>query len=412
MSARGVDIPVVFKSDTKGLKDADDALGRIGGGLKNFGIAAGVAFAAAAAGAVAFGANALKAAADADHITKNMSNAAMNAGLFGDTAGEISKVTEALDKHSTKLAEMTGVDDEYINGLKTSWLSVPAIAGMGIDGINRLATISLDLAASAGKDSEQVATVIAKAFENPESAIKKLQKAGVYLTDQQNEMYDSLVASGQAAEAQGYLIDTLEQKYKGAAEAAANPFARLKVILENLQETIGSAMLPAIEKLVPIIATFVDELTASPEFQAFIDGLAIAFGQLVDAVLPLLPPLMEMITTLMPTIIELITLLAPVVLDLFKAFEPLLPIFIQLVETLLPPLVELVGNFIKMIVDNPNFLGDVNKNFETMAAIIEPIRWTLQTIADLLGQIGGKAKIIDGLEARARATQTLSLIHI
>lgn len=410
MSARGVDIPVVFKSDTKGLSDAEGALGKIGGVLGNVGIAAGVAFAAAAAGAVAFGVGALKAAADADHITKNMENAAKNAGLFGSSAGEISKVTEALDKHSTKLAEMTGVDDEYINGLKTSWLAVPAIAGMGIDGINRLATISLDIAASAGKDAEGVATSIAKAFENPETALAKLQKAGVFLTDQQNEMYTQLVETGQAAEAQAYLVDTLGEKYKGAAEAAANPFDRLKVIFENLQETIGSAMLPAIEKLVPVIAEFVDKLTASPAFQQFIEVLATTFQQLTDALLPLLQPIMDLIMTLLPPLMEIIQALVPVVIAIVEAFVPfieailpplidlidaLLPIFMDLfktvIEPLLPIIVKLVEAFIPLVVAIlPVLMRVIDALVPVVIALLEAFMPILEKLLPPLVKLFGK----------------------
>lgn len=341
----------------KSLDDSTDHLGKFGSSLGGLGKAAGLAFAAAAAGAVAFGVSALKAAADADPISRNMENAAKNALVFGSTAGEIEKVTDALDKHSTKLAELTGVDDEFINGLKTAWLAVPAIAGMGVEGMNKLATISLDIAASAGKDAEGVATSIAKAFENPETALAKLQKAGVFLTDSQNATYEAMVATGDAAGAQAYLVDELAVKYQGAAEAAANPFDRLKVIFENLQETIGSALLPAIEQIVPLIADFVSQLTESPAFQQFIDLLAQTFSELVAALMPLLPILMDLLLSLLPPVMELISVLAPIVAMLVEAFIPLvdavlpllvdlimslLPIFLQLIEGLIIPLIPIV----------------------------------------------------------------------
>lgn len=398
-----INLPIVSKFDSKGVDQADSALQRLGGIAGGIGAAAAAGLAVASAAAVAFGVSALKAAADADHITKNMENAAKNAGLYGSTAAEIDKVTKSLDEHSTKLAEATGVDDEYINGLKTAWLSVPAIAGMGIDGINRLATISLDIAASAGKDAEGVATSIAKAFENPESALMKLQKAGVFLTDQQNAMYTQLVETGQAAEAQGYLVDTLGEKYKGAAEAAANPFKRLEVIFENLKETVGSAMLPAIEKLVPLVADFVTKLTASPEFQTFLEALSVAFDALLQALLPLLPVFFDMITALLPPLVEVITLLAPLVGDVVEAFAPLIPIIADLALTLLPPLVELISNLVHILIDNPQFMESMIKGFNDMHKIVEPVAGFLGMIADFLGQIGNKKTVLDGLEARVRS---------
>jgi phage-related protein len=153
-----------------------------------------------------------------------------------------------------------------------------------------------------------------------------------------------MVANGDEAGAQAYLIETLGQKYAGAAEAAANPFERLKVIFENLMETVGKALLPAIEKIVPVIADFITNLTADPAFQVFLEELSTTFGQLLEAIMPLLPPLMDLILSLLPPLMDLVKLLVPVILTLVEAFMPLidgiLPPLISLIETLLPPLME------------------------------------------------------------------------
>jgi phage-related protein len=339
-------LPVVFKSDPKGLTDAENSLSGFGKTLGGIGAAAGAAFAAASVAAGAFAVSSIKAAADSEAISRGMQNAVANTQLFGSTAADISKATDALDKHSTKLAEMTGIDDELINQIKTHWMEVPAISAMGIDGINKMAQTAADVAAGTGKDIESVSNIFSKALENPETALGKLQKAGIFVTDSQKEIYDSMIAAGDAAGAQGYLMDQLGEKYKGAAEAAANPFDRLKVIFENLQETVGKALLPAIEAVVPVIADFFNKLTASPDFTDFMVQLADTFSQLLDAILPILPPLMDMILSVLPPLMDLIGLLAPIVVDLINAFMPLidgvLPPLIDLIETLLPPIMELV----------------------------------------------------------------------
>lgn len=353
MSARGVDIPVVFKSDTKGLNDAEGALGKIGGGLKNFGIAAGVAFAAAAAGAVAFGASSLKAAAEAEAVSRGMENAVKNAGVFGTTAGEIDKATAALDDHSTKLAELTGIDDEMFNQLKTGWMAVPGLAAMGTDGINELAQVTADVAAGTGKDLSSIANMFTKTAGDQETALSKLTRAGVVLTDSQKEIYQSMVDSGDEMGAQTYLIDQLGEKYKGAAEAAANPFDRLKVIFENLQETVGKALLPAIEKVVPMVQDFLTKLTSDPAFEEFLVTLADTFMQLMEAVMPLLQPLTDLILMLLPPLMTLFEALVPLIIGLVEAFMPL-------IEGILPPLVDLLNEVLPIFVD-------------LMLAVIEPL---------------------------------------
>jgi phage-related protein len=170
-------------------------------------------------------------------------------------------------------------------------------------------------------------------------------------------MYDSMVANGDAAGAQAYLIDTLGETYAGAAEAAANPFDRLKVIFENLMETVGGALMPAIEKIVPVFSEFIGNLAGDPEFQAFLEQLGEAFGTLMTALEPLLPVFLGLITSLLPPIMSIIEALVPVVLQLVEAFAPLiqkvfailpglidqlLPIFLMLMDSVIMPLIPIV----------------------------------------------------------------------
>jgi len=400
-----ISLPIVSKFDDKGVNQAESALDRLGGFAKGAGLAIGAAFVAAGAAAVAFGAASVKAAAEAEAVTRGLENAVKNANQFGDTASSIGKATEALDKHSTKLAELSGIDDEIINQIKTGWLAVPSLAAMGVEGINNLAQVVADTAAGTGKDVQAIGLAFQRVAGDTESAFNKLTRAGIVFTDEQKATFDSILQTNGEMAAQQYLIEQLGQKYKGAAEAAANPFARLNVIFENLKETIGAALLPAIEKIVPMVADFVSKLVATPEFEAFLVALSEAFLGLVEALMPLLPTIADLILSLMPPLIEIVKTLAPLVVQLVDAFLPLLPIFADMVEQLLPPLVELISNFVKIFTDNPQFMDSAIQGFKDFHEVIKPIAFVLQTIADFLGQIGNKKTVIDGLEARARAAQ-------
>jgi phage-related protein len=431
-----ISLDIVSKFQDLGVKNAESGMAGLAKTAKGFGIAAGAVFAAAGAAAVGFGIASLKAAAESEAVTRGLENAVKNAGAFGSSAAEIDKVTEAFDKASTKLAELSGIDDEVLNGIKTQWLAVPAIAGMGIQGINDLAVTAADVAAGTGRDIESVANVFAKAFENPASALAKLEKAGVFVTDSQKAMYDSMVANGDAAGAQTYLIDALGTAYAGAAEAAANPFDRLKVIFENLMETVGGALMPAIEKIVPIFSEFINGLSADPEFQAFLEGLGEAFGSLMTGLQPLLPVLLGLITSLLPPIMSLIEALAPVVIELVAAFAPLiqkvfgilpglidqlLPIFLMLmdsvimplipivmalidafmplIDALLPPLMSLMQTLMPVIVSVANaFLPIVQLIMPMLIAALGVVMPIIQLFADLLmGPLKIGIDLISGL---------------
>lgn len=337
-------------ADTKrfssSMKSAGDDTNFLTNGLKTIGVAAGAAFAVAGTAAIAFGAASLKAAAESEAISAGLENAAKNAGVFGESAGDIAKATKALDDHSTKLAELTGIDDELFNSMKTGWLATPSLAALGTEGINNLATVAADVAKGTGKDISSIGLAFTKVAGDSETALSKLTRQGIVLEDSQKAVYEAMVANGDEAGAQAYLIETLGEKYKGAAEAAANPFERLKVIFENLMETVGKALLPAIEKIVPVIADFINNLTADPAFQVFLEELSTAFSQLLSAIMPLLPPIMDLILSLLPPLMDLVGLIVPIIIMLVEAFMPLieqvLPPLISLIETLLPPMMDLL----------------------------------------------------------------------
>lgn len=339
-------IPIVSKFDNTGVRDASNSLDRLSGFAKGVGGVLAGAFAAASAGAVLFAASSLRAADESWKVSKGLEQAAINAGVFGSGAADIAKATGALEDHATKLAELTGIDDEVLLSMEKTWLAVPQLAQLGTDGIANLATVAADVAAGTGRDIGSIGSAFVKIAGDAETAMSKLVRQGVVFSDEQKATYQAMLDTNDEIGAQQYLIDTLGTKYSGMAEAMASPFDRLKVIFENLQETVGTAMLPAVEKLVPVLATFVESLTASSAFASFIDALTMAFDTLIDVIVPLLDPFMDLIMVLLPPLLDIITMLAPLVGDLVKAFIPLLegilPPLVSLIETLLPPLMDLL----------------------------------------------------------------------
>lgn len=401
-----ISLPIVSKFDDKGINQAESGLDRLGGFAKGAGIAIAAGLAVAGAAAVGFGIASVKAAAEAEAVTKGLENAAKNAGVFGDSSLSIGKATEALDKHSTKLAEMTGIDDEIINQIKTGWLAVPSLAAMGVDGINNLAQVVADTAAGTGKDVQTIGLAFQKVAGDTENAFSKLTRSGIVFTDEQKATFDSILETNGEMAAQQYLIEQLGDKYEGAAQAMANPFDRLNVIFENLKETIGKAMLPAIEQIIPLVQDFVSKLTASPEFETFLVTLADSFLQLLEALMPLLQPITDLMLSLLPPLLDIVALLAPEFANLVEKLIPLLDPILQLVETLLPPLVELFGAVVGLLVDNPDFMDSAIQGFKDMNDVAKVLAGFLKSIADFLELIGGRKTQLDGLEARVRMTQT------
>ena len=297
-----ISLPIVSKFDDKGTTAAERA-------LKGVAVVSAAAFTAAITGAIAFGVEAVKAAAEAEAVTRGLENAAKNAGVFGDSARAISKATDALDNHSRKLSEMTGIDDEIINQIKTGWLAVPDLAARGTDGINKLAEVVADVAAGTGKDVQAIGLAFQRVAGDSETAFSKLTRAGIVFTDEQKAIYQSILDTSGEIDAQSYLIEQLGNKYEGAAQAAANPFEQLRVIFGNLQEDIGAKLLPALDPVIPLLRELSSSLTTSPEFNAFLDEMSTQLADMVPSLGTILQHFITLVTDTLPQLTPAVEIL-------------------------------------------------------------------------------------------------------
>lgn len=394
-----ISLPIVSKFDDKGVNQAESGLNKLGGFAEKAGLAVAAGLAIGATAAIAFGIESLKAAAEAEAVTRGLENAAKNAGVFGDRASGISKATEALDAHSKALGEMSGIDDEIINQIKTGWLAVPSLAAMGTEGLNELAEVVADTAAGTGKDVQAIGLAFQRVAGDTESAFSKLTRAGIVFTDEQKATFDSILQTNGEMAAQQYLVEELGKKYEGAAEAAANPFDRLDVIFGNLKETIGTSLLPAFEEVIPIIQELIEKFVSDPEFQTFLATMS------------------DTLSNMLPRIEPVVTNFNRLMVDLLPGLNPLLDIMGGLLETIsltLPDInsesEDLYSSWkdIAIIVDGINqllegfngFMADIKAEmgpfgsvvtgiFDAINTALNPVASGLKAIADLIRFING-----------------------
>lgn len=93
----------------------------------------------------------------------------------------------------------------------------------------KLLDTALNVSAGTGKDLGTVTSALSKAYTGQTTALKKLVP-GLDLT--------------------GNVMARLDQKFSGAAATAANndPYKQLSIIFQEMQETIGATLLPAIKE--------------------------------------------------------------------------------------------------------------------------------------------------------------------
>jgi hypothetical protein len=303
-----ITLPIQSKFDAKGITQATSGLDKLGKVAGGFGLAAGAAFAAAAAGAVAFGISSIKAAAESESVARSLEQIAKNSGAFGKTAGEVQSAVKELTSYTTALSKLTGVDDEVLNSIIRGFIAVPELAAKGVDGLKNMAKIALDVAAGTGKGVESIGAAFIKVAGDESTALSKLLRAGIVFTESQKAAYNQILETNGEIAAQDYLLGELGTTFEGAAEAAANPFLRLQAILEDFQETIGSAFLPAIEEAIPVIQAAVDAFVASPEFTEFIRDTSAGFSEMLE----FLPDVLNSMTNLANDALPLLNELLPV----------------------------------------------------------------------------------------------------
>lgn len=257
MAGGKINLPIVSKFDAKGIGQAQTGLDNLGKAAGGFAAAGVAAFAAAAAGAAVFAGQALKAAAESESVAKSMQQIAKNSGAFGTTALEVQKSTGEIMKYTQSLSNLVGIDDEILNSIVRGWMAVPELAGKGVDGLTNMVKVVADVAAGTSKDITAIGMIFTKVAGDEETAMAKLTRAGIVLSDAQKAIYEETLATNGEVAAQDYLIQTLGETYAGAAEAAANPFDVLQQNVQNLQEQIGVYLLPAFQTFVEKLQEFI-----------------------------------------------------------------------------------------------------------------------------------------------------------
>jgi len=234
------------------LNQADNAVETNSEKISAFGKKAAAAFAVAAAAAVAYGTklavDGVKAAIEDEQAQLRLAAALRSA--TGATEGQI-KATEDFILQ-TSLA--TGVADDQLRPA----MQRLAVSTKDTEEAQRLLSLALDISKGRGLDLEQVANALGRAQDGNTASLGRL---GLGLSKTE-------LATLSFTEIQTKLSDL----YGGAAATNAETFQgkidRLKVGFDEAKESLGTALLPQVEKFI----TFLNDVGV-PTLNAFIAGL-------------------------------------------------------------------------------------------------------------------------------------------
>jgi hypothetical protein len=278
-------IPIISEFDGKGIKRAKEEfkqLETVGKkaqfAIRKAAIPAGIAITAIGMA----GKKALSAGEQVNSANNRVRQINKSMGLFG-------KQTDVVSKRLIKLAESQarelGISNLTIKATQAKLLTFKNLAqsadtvGGAFDRANKAA---LDMAAAGFGTAEGNAVQLGKALENPIKGISALAKSGVTFTDQEKDKIKTLVESNKMLEAQEIVLAAIEKQVGGTAEATADDTQKMKESFDQVTQSIGTALLPILEKITPEFVKFAD---FARENEDVIIKLAGAIGAVAAATL-------------------------------------------------------------------------------------------------------------------------------
>jgi hypothetical protein len=229
-------IPIVSDYDAKGVDKALKDFNNLQGAGAKTGFALKQAFVPALAAITGLAAGlglATKAAIDDEKSQTLLATQLRNTTQATDSQ---IKSTETL---ITKMQMQYGVADDQ---LRPAFANLVRATG-SLEESQKAMTNVIDLSVSKNIDLETASNAVAKALTGQTAALVKLDPS----------LKDVIDKSSTADEIMKALTGSFGGAGQAAADTAAGGFARLQQSLNETKESIGAALLPIIEKLVPVL---------------------------------------------------------------------------------------------------------------------------------------------------------------
>lgn len=249
-------LKLALLADTKqfidGLDKADKETksfsNKLGDALK-VGAAAFLALGAAAgAAALKIGVDSVKAAIEDEKAQRNLAKTLEN------VIGATKEQTAAVEDYITAQSLSLGVSDDKLRPAYARLIRSTKDTKEAQKGLN----LALDISSATGQDLDTVTSALGKAYDGNTASLGKLG-LGIDTTILKTKDMD-------------LITKTLGETFKGFAEQEANTlegrFARISIAINEAKESLGSALLPIIEKF----AEFANN-TLVPALQGIVDGL-------------------------------------------------------------------------------------------------------------------------------------------
>ena len=258
-----VNIPIISEFDAKGTQKAIKEFQSLEGASAKAQYAIKKAAVPAAAALAAIGAVLGKSAKAAIDDQKEQSDLAL---ILTNTSDATEEQIKSIEDQISAMSKVSGIaDTDYRKALEILTIQSKD-AGKSMDDLNLI----MDTAAALGTDSASVADALSRAYEGNFKALGTLSPE-----------IKTMIGDGKSLEE---IMAVMGGTFGGAvsknAETAAGQMAILKNSIGETQESIGAALLPVIEAVLPYLQKFADWAQKNPEtftiIAAAIAGIAAA----------------------------------------------------------------------------------------------------------------------------------------
>jgi hypothetical protein len=242
-------VPIVSKFDDKGIKEAQKGFTNIGKSMKSAlgGLGVGLGISAIVAEMKAAGVAA----------SQDVKSQALLANQLRDTIGATDAQVASVESQIAAMQRMAAVADDEI---RPAFGQLVRATG-DLDEASRLTNLALNVSAATGKDLTAVSVALGKAFQGSTGALAKL---GINVKNAKDPLAE------------------LETQFAGAAATAAenDPYQRLSIAFQDIQEKIGIALLPALNDL----ADWLSDPANQADVASYAETWGSAFGTILDSV--------------------------------------------------------------------------------------------------------------------------------
>ena len=257
-------LPIVTQFNPKGLKEAEKGFKDLEGAQAKAKYALGKAnkYAAVALGGLVAGlGDAVKGAMEDEQAQKLLARQ-----LQKTTAATDAQIA-GVESYITAQGKLKGVTDDELR---------PALAGLvratkDIDEAQKAANLAMDVAAAKGMSLETVTKAMEKAYGGNMGALAKLSP----------ELKQMIKDGASLDEVMAEMSNTFGGAAVDSANTAAGSMKRLGVALGEAKEGVGAALLPILEKALPVLQKFATWAQDNP---TLITAVAVAFGVMAGAI--------------------------------------------------------------------------------------------------------------------------------